>query len=205
MTQANEIRRFWSWFATACSLLATLYEEKKFDDLSTKVNAELNKLDEELPWEIGPGKRTKYSFSFSPEGNKRLAELIRQLIASAPELKDWEIYATRRSRTPPGVIRFPESGTEISTSMWRFVPKENSKTGRLDLIIFGPELLSVDRDTGLKAISLYLDQSLGEEMVEEWIGRIEIERAPEGGKHYPIADLSDYLTWAVNRSDGLRR
>jgi hypothetical protein len=60
------------------------------------------------------------------------------MIELAPHLQGWEFYSARPARPAPAVVRLPESGESFPTAQWEFVPIEQSKRGRLDLVIGQP-------------------------------------------------------------------
>ena len=198
----DAIGRFWRWFGTTAERLKNLYSANRLESLTREVDRELDKVDSDLAWEMGPGKKKPYSFTISGEGNSRLRELAHLMIRLAPaELEGWELYASRPARPAPGVVRLPESGESFETVKWKFIPLEHLKTGRLDLVVVDDQLARSVRETALRAVSLYLDQLLGEDTVETWIGEFRVESpiAAHGDRMYKMADLADYLRSATHR------
>jgi hypothetical protein len=172
------------------------------ETLTREVNRELDKVDPELAWEMGPGKKQPFLLTISGEGDPRLREIADLMIRLAPDdLDEWELYAARPARPAPSVVRLPESGEKFSTVEWKFVPLEHLASGRLDLVIIDDQLARAEHETALKAVSLYLDQFLGEDTVETWIGEFRVESTNEAQrkKMYKITDLADYLLSATHR------
>lgn len=196
------IARFWRWFGNNAERLKTLYSANQMERLMGEVNREIDKIEPELAWEMGPGKKKPYLFTVSAEGDRRLREIADLMIRLAPaNLKGWELYAARPARPAPGVVRLPESGESFETIEWKFIPLEHPASGTLDLVIVDDRLACSDRETALKAVSLYLDQLLGEETVEAWIGEFRIENsiAAHGNRAYKMVELPDYLLAATQR------
>ena len=117
------------------------------------------------------------------------------------DLVGWEFYAARPARSAPGTIWLPESGETFETANWRFAPLEHSRSGRLDLVVVDDQLAHSVRETALRAISLYLDQLLGEDIVETWIGEFRVESpiSAHATRTYNMADLPAYLRSTRNR------
>lgn len=191
------IQEFWTWFQENAPRLAQLYEAKRFHELSDEFSRRLDAISTELPWEMGPGKVKRYSLTLSPEGNPKLSRLIRQALLRAPEVPDWELYSSRQPRQLPGAIRLPERRLSFPTDKWRFIPDEDRVSNRIHLTIIDNRLASADRDAALKAVSILLDQFLGEQTVETCIGLITVAKSGGKGKSYPILDLPEYIRGAT--------
>ena len=196
------INAFWNWFGVNAKSLEILYTSDRLDLLSQQVNQELDKVEPQLAWEIGPGKNKSYLLTISSEGDRKLRQIADLMIQLAPTLQEWEFYSSRPSRPAPAVVRLPESGESFQTSEWRFIPVEQPRSGRVDLIVVDDKLAHSDHSSALKAISIYLDELLGEDTVEEWIGEFKVERmlAAHGKQTYEMTELPDYLLWATHRA-----
>jgi len=201
--QIDAIKRFWTWFVANADRLKGLYANERFEDLTQEMNRELDRVEQQLAWEMGPGKQKPYLLTISSEGNPRLREIADLMIELAPDLKGWELYSSRPARPAPKVVRLPESGEAFETADWEFIPMENPEKGRLDLAVVGDQLARSDREPALRAVSLYLDQLLGEDTVEMWIGEFRVESpiAAHGKKAYKITELPDYLLWVTHREN----
>lgn len=197
------IKSFWKWFAENSDDLKVIYESGRLEDLAREIGRELDKIEPQIAWEMGPGKKQPHLFALSGEGNSKLREIADLIVQLAPKLKGWEFYSSRPARPAPGVVRLPESGQSFDTMEWEFIPLERPEKGRLDLTIVSDQLSGAERANALRAISIYLDQSLGEDVVEDWIGEFKVESpdASRGNKTYKIAELPDYLLWVTNRKD----
>lgn len=196
------IAQFWDWFIKSAEKLKTLYSTNQMESLTTEVNREIDKVEPELAWEMGPGKKKPYLFTISGEGDPRLRELTDLMIRLAPaNLEGWELYSARPARPAPSVVRLPESGESFKTAEWKFIPVEHPASGTLDLVIVDDRLARSNRETALKAVSLYLDQLLGEDTVEVWIGefRVESATAVQEERMHKMSDLPDYLLSATRR------
>jgi hypothetical protein len=198
----DAIRRFWRWFVASAERLKSLYSTDRLESLASEVNRELDKIEPELAWEMGPGKKKPYLLTISGEGNPRLRELADLMIGLAPvDLVEWELYAARPARPAPRIVRLPEGGEIFETREWKFIPFEHHKSGRLDLVIVDDQLARSHREAALRAVSLYLDQVLGEDTVEAWIGEFRVESSvvAHGKRVYEIANLPDYLLSVTRR------
>src|SRR5258708_4225503 len=66
------IVRFWRWFGHSAERLKTLYSTNQMDNLMREVNRQIDKVEPELAWEMGPGKKKPYLLTISGEGDLRL-------------------------------------------------------------------------------------------------------------------------------------
>jgi hypothetical protein len=146
--------------------------------------------------------------TISAEGNAKLRQIADFMVERAPALGEWEFYSSRPARPAPRAVQLPESGERFETLEWEFVPIEQPGRGGLDLVVIDDQLARSDRESALKAVALYLDQLLGEDTVESWIGKFSVESrlAAHGKKSFKMAELSDYLLWVTHRQNNpLRR
>jgi hypothetical protein len=206
--QSKTVKRFWQWFSANAEHLKVLYSTSQFEALAGEMNRELDRVEPQLAWEMGAGKKKPYLLTISAEGNPKLRQIADLMVDRAPALGEWEFYSSRPARPAPRAVQLPESGERFETSKWEFVPFERPERGRLDLVVVDDQLARSDRESALKAVSLYLDQLLGEETVESWIGRFSVESrlAAHGKKSFKMSELSDYLLMVTHRENNpLRR
>jgi hypothetical protein len=200
-SQADAARQFWGWFSTHALKLKSLYSNNRLEDLAVEMNGALDTIEPQLAWEIGPGKKEPFMLTISGEGNAKLRQIANLIVDLAPVLSGWEFYSARPPRPAPGSVQLPESGERFETSEWAFVPIERPEGGGLDLIVVDDSLAQANREPALRAVSIYLDQVLGEDTVETWIGRFSVESrlSAHGKKSYKMNELPDYLLWITHR------
>lgn len=200
----ESIDAFWRWFISSSEELKGLYQKHNFGELSARMGRALDRVHSDLAWEIGPGESAPFLLTISSEGNPSLRALADKMIEVAPALSGWEFYSSKPARKPPAAVRLVERGVNVNTQLWKFSPIDRPDVGRIDLTIIDEELANLadlDREAALKAVSIYLDQVLGEDTVEAWIGRFDIchsEPSPTG-EAFEMKEIADYLYWATHR------
>src|SRR6476660_5834995 len=140
------VRSFWNWFAANSERLKTMHANRDFSTVAHEVNRELDKVEPQLAWEIGPGKKQANLLTISAEGNPELRPIAEMMIQLSPNMHGWEFYSSRPARPAPSVVRLSNSDLSFDTSQWQFVPIEQSEYGRLDLMIVNDELAASDRE-----------------------------------------------------------
>lgn len=198
-SKETSILKFWLWFRKEAARLAAVYENGRVRDLTEIVSASIDRIDPGLAWEIGPGKKTKHSFTISAEGNPDLRPVALAIVRAAPTIPGWEFYGAKQSREAPPSVRLPDRDLTVSTKGWRFIPKDDFELGRVHLTILDEGLDRLDREAALLSVTLFLDAFLGEEEVERWIGALTISSATKTEKSYVMRDLPDYILWATHR------
>jgi len=187
---------FWNWFIQHEVDLFDFEadREKIFDQLA----AELQKVDPDLTFEIGP-KRTRREFVISAGGIKRAFPAVALLVNASPILDRWQVTAFRPRRTPPNIVEF--RGKRVHPKDVQFSLLDNGRTA--GLYIFIPGFREDDAD--LKQIGyLLLDESLGEYDVESRLGLIKMlsPDTPTDEERYPLAELAARFDELISQLEG---
>lgn len=137
------------------------------DDISAAVHS----LHPELAWELGPGRTALHNLTVTPEGNLVLRRLTAQWLASAPPPdQTWEYYASRQATAPKG-LEF--GGKRFAPEDFRVGYAYDESRERFDVQLFHPLFKKSAQNAVGHVLFLTLDECLGEDDVERWIGAIE--------------------------------
>ncbi len=157
----DRLGSFWTWFAQGVEV--GRFKEFDDDSMLIELNSEVSQFPG-LTWELGPGEKTEYALTISPDGDSALLGLSRALVEAAPSIQNWEFYSARRARGPAEVFTLvDESGAEVSidASGWLYSLLRHPD-GMVELIIEQGDLgLSEDRQ--YQAAVLAVDGAIGEE------------------------------------------
>jgi hypothetical protein len=187
---------FWNWFIEHEDMLldCKVDQEARFDQLA----AELQKVDPDLTFEIGPHERGR-EFVISAGGIKRAFPSVSSLVDAAPPLARWQVTAFRPRRMPASIVEF--RGKRVSPQDVQFTLLDNGKTAGLYLFIPGFR----EDDADLKQIGyLLLDETLGEYDVESRLGLIKMlpPDARTEGRRHPLAELPTLFDQLTSRLEG---
>lgn len=165
---ATKLVEFWLWFTTKEEVLFSFErdQEKLFDELS----AQLKKIGPDLTFEFGPKNDDTREFVISAGGIKKSFPLVQALARSAPKLSRFTITEFRPRRKD--VLQVEFFGTVVKPGDVRY--KLESDNGKIGICLFIRGLPANDDKHIYAQIGyLFLDQALGEYVVETKVGFIE--------------------------------
>lgn len=184
------IQRFWLWFSEHRGEFARLLDSREATRLAGLINEKLEALYPSLQWEMGPGIQKEFQFVISPGGKLDLRPMIRNIIGLAPQLPDWEFYASRQACPSRLSITLPDSNQTINAESWTCEAVHNPVSGKIDVILHDSSLADMEPKSRLRIALLILDSLLGEDLIEDWLG--ELAYSAQGGTR-PIQDLTRFF------------
>lgn len=197
------IEEFWSWFTSESDHLSYLAENKDNIKIAAALEPRIKRLHKDLAWELGPGKSAPCQLIITSAGNRNLRGETDRIIAYAPELPGWEFHPARQAGTLPAEVKLMDRDLSISTSDWKFSPHDDLETGKVDVVIVDSILSTTDKNSAFSAAFIVMDALLGEDAVEDSIGKINFALPGEEFRRlYPINDLPYYIEWATTHPEG---
>jgi hypothetical protein len=207
---------FWSWWATGRDRVAAAIEAGAFDQrLVADISRAVEGVQRGMAWELGQGAGARHAFCVSPEGNPELRQAALRWLASAPPADEtWEYHA---SRQPSAALQGLDIGDQrFDLEEMRTIASWDPARRRLDVRVWHPRFEGAPEQTRVQVAFLFLDNLLGEDDVERWVGQIDLLEAPSGGltpaelraeveRHKQDADGND--SWVLGggtRPDGSR-
>ena len=175
---------FWSWWAGARDGLDAAIRS---DGLEAAAGADITRavqgIDKRLPWEVGPGASAEHAFCLSPAGDPEVRVIALRWLASAPSPDEtWEYHASKQAAGPDRLVTLRlGDGSELALADMRAIASWDERLHLLDVRLWHPEFPAIPDDLRLEASFVFLDNLLGEDEVERWIGVIETLDAPTGG------------------------
>ncbi len=197
------IEEFWYWFSSETDNLANLIENKDYSAVAALLEPQVKRLHRDLAWEVGPGNNSPCQMTITSAGNRSLRSETDRIISYAPIHPDWEFHASRQPGEMPAEVSVPERDLVVPTQDWKFSPHDDLESGKVDLIIVDAMLATTDKNSAFSAAFIVLDTLLGEDAVEDSIGKIHFALPGEKFRRlYPIDDLSYYIDWATKHPEG---
>jgi hypothetical protein len=182
---------FWRWWRRAAPRLAVAVDTGQADSIVSEVGDHVHAIDTRLAWETGPGlKGARHHLALSPEGDIELRVLTERWLSRAPPADDkWEYYPARQAFQRPGMNLVDADGVIIDVASVRIGFEIDATREVLNVNFSHPAFEKLDEPQRARAAFLTLDNLLGEDGVERWLGAIttSVDLLP-GGK--PVEALT---------------
>ncbi len=182
--RAEKLRQIGSWwdaFHEKAHDLDLLFSGQSEWDLPAWMSEHLRVIDDGLMWEFGPAAReTGHRLVITPEAKHYLRPLVNTLLSRAPEIAGWEFYSYRLPETEAMAVQTVQArtGGDISGAK---VQADVGETGKIDLVFVLPHCADAGDEEQLYHAFVAAETLLGEEVLDTWIGGIEVEPLPKSG------------------------
>lgn len=176
----ESVDAFWQWWATERDRLAAAIADGSVQSWVGVIGKHVHAIDRGLAWNLSSGTTTQHALVVSPEGDPALRPRALAWLAQAPPADAvWE-YFTARQRVPLGSLRLDR--LDVDLAEFRAIVSWDSIRERVDLGLWHPALRDASKDARMRVSMLFLDNLLGEDDVERWIGSIDVLEDPTGGR-----------------------
>ena len=163
----DKIEALWRWFYSN--------EKRIREAIENESPAEQRDISEHLDnlvldiglfsWEISPGINKDWALTISPNGDKDLLILSKEIIQEAPELIDWEFNYCKLAKDWNRTLVLYDNNMdekEIDASKWKYVALVQ-KNGKIELVLEAGNISHLDDDTATTAANLVVQNEIGEE------------------------------------------
>ncbi|MBL8683186.1 MAG: DUF695 domain-containing protein [Myxococcales bacterium] len=174
--QEGAIEAFWAWWPTVAQVIARSFRDKGLgQELIHAIAEHVAAIDDRLDWEFGPGVKSEHHFCLSGKGDPALRVVAERWLRGAPKGDPtWEFYASRQGN-PRGGMKLEINGFALELDQVAFVLEEDEGRERLHVKVFHPLFSKInDEQLAMRIAFIALDNTLGEDDVERWIGAIEL-------------------------------
>jgi len=181
-SDAGPIADFWTWWEGARDRVSRAVASGGFDDrLVEDISRAVRTVHPAMAWELAPGRSAEHAFCLSPEGNPEVRQAaLRWLDAAPPPDATWEYHPARQAS--PTLRGLEIGGTRFDLDETRIIASWDEVRRRVDVRLWHPGFPQASRDVRLQVAFLFLDNLLGEDEVERWIGEVTLLDAPTGGR-----------------------
>jgi hypothetical protein len=194
----QRLEAFWSWWAGAKDSIAADIPRGTVSARAAEISAEVNKVHPSLAWELGKGASSEHAFVVSCEGNPELRPIaLRWAAAAPPPDATWEYHPSRQPG-PPQVLEI--RGVRVPFSEMRAIASWDEARETLDVRLWHPAFEGLPTEVKAQVSFLFLDNLVGEDDVERWIGAIDAD--PEGQSGMSADELRDEIRGRAASSTG---
>ncbi|MEI8018590.1 MAG: hypothetical protein WCH39_10360 [Schlesneria sp.] len=170
----RKIEAWWREFAKRADDIAATFSGKCDLDLPAWVEEHLQSIDPDLMWEFGPAIRgTGHRLVITPECDHHLRPLVQSILAKAPDLNGWEFYEHRLAEDIESAQSTVEGRTGCNLSELKF-RASLGELNRIDLKFGSPSKSQIKDQSALNAAFVAAETLLGEKVLNEWIGVIDV-------------------------------
>jgi hypothetical protein len=165
---------FWRWWTTEGGRhCAHLLDGGNPPAVEPVLSPAVDRLHPELAWEVRPGRNGGWLLVVTAGGNPRLRATARRWLLAAPAPDgQWEYTDTRQPSVDAESGRLHLGPADIALADLRTSWRVDDDRACVDVAVHHPEFAALDAQARLQITFLALDDLLGEEAVELWIGEI---------------------------------
>jgi hypothetical protein len=170
----DPIDAFWIWWSTARAPLAAAAESRALAEWAPRVGERVAAIHPKLGWELGRGARSAHHLCVSAEGDAALRVTTERWRSRAPAPDAlWEYYPARQ----PGLRRDRQltlrlGEVDLAHADVRFALRVHPVRRVVHVVVFHPKLHALEADRRGLATMLLLDDLLGEDGAERWLGDV---------------------------------
>jgi hypothetical protein len=177
------IDRWWQAFQEKADDLDALFAGRKQWDLPAWVQKHLQAINKYLMWEFGSSRDGRY-LVITPEVRRHLRPLVETILERAPRLPGWTFHAHRQ----PESAQMTRESVRAKTGRNLFLTGASARIGeqhRIDLVYYA----RADNATAVRQALAVTESLLGEEVLDKWVGVIDVARDSKGGRRLPLERL----------------
>ncbi|MFO0562800.1 MAG: DUF695 domain-containing protein [Polyangiales bacterium] len=176
MNEQLAIDAFWQWWPTVSDAIAKGFTSGGLSqELITGVSEHVAAIDDRLDWEFGPGLSAQHHLCLSSKGDPVLRVIVERWRRQAPTADaTWEFYGARQAN-PRGGLALKIGEHDLALDEMTLGVEEDEDRERLHLTVDHPAFAAIDDDDlKLRIAFIALDNTLGEDDVERWLGQIDL-------------------------------
>lgn len=198
----SRIEDWWQQFAERAPRIDGLFKGQEEWDLPQWMEEKLQAIDADLMWEFGPAvKSPGHRLVITSESRHDLRPLVREILGQAPEIEGWEFYEYRLPEdfsqaecTVQGRTGGEIDDVQVQAAVGEF--------NRIDLLFSCSRFAEGDR-AAFNTAFVATESLLGEELLNQWVGAIEVAREPAATEIQP-ASIRELLALVTERIDEAR-
>lgn len=181
--QSSETQ-FWDWFRANETMLFEFEQNK--DAVFAQLGAEMEKVGEDLTFELGPKIAGQRDFVISANGMRASFAKVEALYAAAPPLPHWNLIKFRPRRP---VFDLAYGNVSVSAAAVRVDMSPNQDKSLLDLVVYLPAYQEAQKRDFFAIAFLLLDNALGERDVATRMGHLDVRALPAGPDSLSLQQL----------------
>lgn len=203
MAHEDDIAAFWSFWRENRDAITTPIETRRLEDFTAEISEHVRAIDPKLDWEMGAGFEAQHYFCVSAKGDMAVRVVAEEWRTEAPPVDEtWEFHAARPGKRE-GAWSLDFDGVSFAKHDFRFVADPEPYRARVHLKVHHPAFTEAPEKLRPTATFIALDNVLGEDEVERWIGDVDVcvDAPPEDALTFAgLAELVD--EFRANHGEG---
>jgi len=148
--------------------------------LAPEISGQVSRIHPLLAWELAPGSVAAHALVVTPEGNHETRPRAVAWLAAAPPTDEvWEYHASRQAGPLNTLVI---GGATVDLAEVRAIAAWNESREVLNVKLWHRAFPGMPQQARHQVAFLFLDNLLGEDGVERWIGSIDLLEAESGGR-----------------------
>ncbi|EGV43648.1 hypothetical protein BZARG_2758 [Bizionia argentinensis JUB59] len=193
---------FWNWFNENHQLLKNYQQLEHKEALFSKLQINLNNYGNNLSFVLtGPSvKKSKYQLIITTNGNKNLILYAANLISKAPKFPGWKFTASiKPTQNLDKIVSRNDSlyefqNLKIKISDLYFLPANYCPiTQKFNVTVYLTEYWKHTEKLLQQAVSIMLEDRLGEHLAHSKINRLTLEQYPKNTNLIPAYEMAFYF------------
>lgn len=200
-TFKKKVDNFWHWFEENHQRLREALLANKSSGVSEETIKQVDQLMPGLSWCYGPGKEEEnFTFTLSPEANRSFQFLTAYWYDSAPAIPGWTFYSARQPAKDPSKFTISIGEKSYSIAEIWLVLAINEEDEKIDISAWHPHFTGLDDNNRYQILFLWLDEVLGENGTEQWIGQVDFS-TEKFSDAIPLLEIKDHLD-SITKENG---
>ena len=192
-TFKKKVDQFWHWFEDNQQQIRKALLANKPTSVSEDTLKNIDKIMPGLSWCYGPGQEEdSFTFTLSPEANRSFQFLTAFWYDSAPAIPGWTFYAARQPARDPSKFTISIGEKSYSIAEIWLVLVINEEDQKIDISAWHPHFSELDDNTRYQVLFLWLDEVLGENGTEQWIGQVDFS-TEKFAEAIPLLEMKEHL------------
>lgn len=177
----DAIASFWSWWSTARPHVERAIAASSYHAVADEIAERVSSIHPALDWELGPGVRgALHALCVSGKGDPELRRITERWRRAGPDPDHtWEYHPAREGSPDNLSLELELEGHRVAFQDFVVAIEIDGLRERIDVVLFHPVFPRMTKELRSRVAFLLLDNTLGEDGVERWIGAIEtVTRKP---------------------------
>lgn len=188
----QSIGAFWAWWqSSGAADTAAAIEAGEPERMVSEIGSRVAAVHPRLGWELTPGRTSRHVLVVSSEGDAHLRAVARRWRRAAPAADaTWDYSDVRLPAASPEGLVLGVDDVDVDVNDVQVSARVDGAA--IDVGLFHPAFPDLPERQRVRVTFLLLDQVLGEEAVETWVGSVEALTTPPLDP-VPLATLPDVV------------